>query len=114
MFQSQVACFKSFFRETFWGNGGEKGREVSPFSSKFSCLKRNALGIVEKIYYFVQRHYIHVFDFVYIVFDAQALLKNQKVALLVVLRGAFLGGIGTLVFNEIWYFLKMKVSFLFY
>ena len=47
-----------------------------------------------------------------IVFDAQALLKNQKMALLVVLRGAFLGGIGTLLFNEFWYFLKMKVSFL--
>ena len=50
----------------------------------------------------------------FIVFDAQALLKNQKMALLVVLRGAFLGGIGTLLFNESWYFLKMKVSFLLY
>ena len=38
-----------------------------------------------------------------IVFDAQALLKNQKMALLVVLRG----GIGTLLFNEFWYFLKI-------
>ena len=35
-----------------------------------------------------------------IVFDAQALLKNQKVALLAALRGAFLGNIGNLVFNE--------------
>ena len=35
-----------------------------------------------------------------IVFDAQALLKNQKMALLVVLRGSFLGVIGTLLFNE--------------
>ena len=41
-----------------------------------------------------------------IVFDAQALLKNQKVALLIVLRGAFLGGIGTLFFNEFWYFFE--------
>ena len=49
-----------------------------------------------------------------IVFDTQALLKNQKMALLVVLRGAFLGGIGTLLFNEFWHFLKMKVSFLLY
>ena len=47
------------------------------------------------------------------VFDAQDLLKNQKMALLVVLRD-FLGGIGTLPFNEFWYFLKMKVSFLLY
>ena len=45
-----------------------------------------------------------------IVFDSQASLKNQKVALLEVLRGAFLGG--TLLFNEFWSFLKMKVSFL--
>ena len=49
-----------------------------------------------------------------LVFDAQASLKNQKMALLVFLRGAFLGGIGTLLFNEFWYFLKMKVSFLLY
>ena len=35
-----------------------------------------------------------------IVFDAQALLENQKVVLPEVLRGAFLGGIGNLVFNE--------------
>ena len=49
-----------------------------------------------------------------IVFDAEASLKNQKVAILVVLRGAFLGGIGTLVLNEFWYFFKMKVSFLLY
>ena len=48
------------------------------------------------------------------VFDAQALLKNQKVASPVVLGGAFLGGIGTLLFNEYWYFLKMMVSFLSY
>ena len=53
-------------------------------------------------------------EFFIIVFDAQALLKNQKMALLVVLRWAFLGGIGTLLFNEFWYFLKMKVSFLLY
>ena len=49
-----------------------------------------------------------------IVFDAQASLKNQKMALLVVLREAFLGGIGTMLFNEFWFFLKMKVSFLLY
>ena len=49
---------------------------------------------------------------IWIVFDAQASLKIQKVALLVVLRGAFLGGISTLLFNKFWYFLKMKVSFL--
>ena len=48
----------------------------------------------------------------YKLFDAQAWLINQKVALLVVLRGAFLGGIGILVLNQFWYFLKMKVSFL--
>ena len=42
------------------------------------------------------------------VFDSQASLKNQKVALLVVLRGAFLGGIGTLVFRESWHFLRIK------
>ena len=42
-----------------------------------------------------------------IVFDAQASLKIQKVVLLVVLRGAFLGGIiGTLVFNKFWYFFE--------
>ena len=35
-----------------------------------------------------------------IVFDAQASLKIQKVALLVVLRGPFLGGIDNLIFNE--------------
>ena len=52
--------------------------------------------------------------FLGIVLDAQALLKNQKVALLVVLRGTFLGDIGNLVFNEFWYFLKIKVSFLLY
>ena len=45
---------------------------------------------------------------------AKALLKNQKMALLVVLRGSFLGVIGTLLFNEFWYFLKVKVSFSFY
>ena len=50
----------------------------------------------------------------WIVFDAQALLKNQKMALLAVLRGSFLGVIGTLLFNESWYFLKMKVSFFLY
>ena len=50
----------------------------------------------------------------HLVFDAQASLKNQKIALLVFLRGAFLGGIGTLLFNEFWYFLKMKVSSLLY
>ena len=49
-----------------------------------------------------------------IVFDAQAMLKNQKMVLLVILRGAFLCGIGTLLFNELWYFLKIKVSFLLY
>ena len=49
-----------------------------------------------------------------IVFDAQASLKNQKMALPVVLRGAFLGVIGTLLFNEFWYFLKVKLSFLLY
>ena len=49
-----------------------------------------------------------------IVFDAQALLKNQKMALLVFLRGSFLGVIGTLLFIEFWCFLKMKVSFLLY
>ena len=49
-----------------------------------------------------------------IVFDAQALLKNQKMALLVFLRGSFLGVIGTLLFSEIWCFLKMKISFLLY
>ena len=49
-----------------------------------------------------------------IVFDAQALPKNQKMALLVVLRGSFLGVIGTLLFNEFCYFLKVKVSFLLY
>ena len=65
-------------------------------------------------------HYIRVMFFLspffglLIVFDAQASLKNQKMALLVVLRGAFLGGIGTLIFNEFWYFLKVKVSFLLY
>ena len=48
------------------------------------------------------------------VFDAQASLKNQKMALLVVLRGLFLGIIGTLLFNEFWYFLMVKVSFLLY
>ena len=32
------------------------------------------------------------------VFDAQASLKNQKMALLVVLRGSFLGVVGTLLF----------------
>ena len=41
-----------------------------------------------------------------IVFDAQALLKNPRVALLEVLRGTFLGGIDTLVFNEFWYFFE--------
>ena len=49
-----------------------------------------------------------------IVFDAQASLKNQKMTLLVVPRGSFLGVIGTLLFNEFRYFLKMKVSFLLY
>ena len=53
-------------------------------------------------------------EFWRIVFDAHALQKNQKVVLLVVLRGAFLRGNGTLVFNEFWYFLKMEVSFLLY
>ena len=50
------------------------------------------------------------------VFDAQASLKHQKMALLVVLSGggAFLGGIGTLHFNEFWYFLKIKLLFLLY
>ena len=52
--------------------------------------------------------------FVSIVFDAQASLKNQKMALLVFLRGSFLGVIGTLLFNEFWCFLKMTVSFLLY
>ena len=52
--------------------------------------------------------------YVNIVFDAQASLKNQKIALLVVLRGSFLGVIGTLLSNEFWYFLKTKVSFLLY
>ena len=47
-----------------------------------------------------------------IVFDAKASLENQKMALLVVMRGGFLRGIGTLLCNEFWYFLKMKVSFL--
>ena len=41
-----------------------------------------------------------IFVFATIVFDAQTSLKNQKMALLVVLRVAFLGGIGTLLFNE--------------
>ena len=41
---------------------------------------------------------------VVIVFGAQASLKNQKMGLLVVLGGGtFLGGIGTLLFNEFWY-----------
>ena len=53
-------------------------------------------------------------DVIQIVFDAQASQKNQKMALLVVLRGSFLGVIGTLLFNEFWYFLKVKVSFLLY
>ena len=52
--------------------------------------------------------------FCVIVFEAQASLKNQKMALLVFLRGAFLGVIGTLLFNEFWCFLKMKVSFFLY
>ena len=40
----------------------------------------------------------HAFFPLPIVFDAQASLKNQKMALLVVLRGSFLGVIGTLLF----------------
>ena len=45
-----------------------------------------------------------------IVCDAQALLKKSKGGV----TSSSEGGIGTLVFNEIWYFLKMKVSFLLY
>ena len=56
------------------------------------------------------------FWFPEIVFDVQALLKNQKVVLIVVLRSIVSSevGIGTLLFNEFCYFLKMKVSFLLY
>ena len=40
------------------------------------------------------------FSLFYLAFDTQAWLKKiKKVVLLVVMRGAFLGGIGILVFN---------------
>ena len=51
---------------------------------------------------------------VWIVFDAQASLKNQKMGGTSSSEGGFLGGIGTLLFNEFWHFLKVKVSFLLY
>ena len=47
-----------------------------------------------------------------ILFDAQALLKNQKMALLMDLRGALLGGIGTLLLDEFWYFFEDEVFIL--
>ena len=47
------------------------------------------------------------------VFVDQASFKNLKVALPVVLKGAFLGDISNLVFSEFQYFLKIKASFLF-